>query len=287
MLVDLFDWLDGLEPHSATEIVSLYEHSQAIEAKVTDVLAQMNQAATMEAKIEDQMEILQRASTVSFSLYLHLSFEPNAYCSKNLEARSNKPLDTPVWKQQRAPNPNYLCNAPGCRSNCHFVRLFTPISRLLRLRCATCDHSHRSHSRTRYVWAQENDTQASVDEGLKKWEEVKAEKEDAELLIATYESALRDLNDAMGRTMGALARLAEDYAALSLSGPFSVHVEKAIRLLEHRYMDMEQKGVGKEQLEEMQDSLNLMKRKLELVMKAEEKALRRCRGRGAPWVVRE
>ena len=75
MLVGLFDWLDGLEPHSATEIVSLYEHSQAIEAKVTDALAQMNQAATMEAMIEKQIEVLQRASAVSFSLCLHLSFE--------------------------------------------------------------------------------------------------------------------------------------------------------------------------------------------------------------------
>ena len=113
-----------------------------------------------------------------------------------------------------------------------------------------------------------------MDEHLKKWEEAKAEKEGTELLIATYESTLGDLNDAMGRTMGALARLVEDYAALSLSGPFSTHVEKAIRLLEHRYKGMEQNGVSKEQLDKMRDSLDLMKRKLELVTKAEEEALK-------------
>ena len=72
MLVDLFDWLDGLEPHSTTGIVSLYEHSQAIEAKVTDALAQMNQTVTIEAMIEKQVEMLQRASAVSFFLCLHL-----------------------------------------------------------------------------------------------------------------------------------------------------------------------------------------------------------------------
>ena len=113
-----------------------------------------------------------------------------------------------------------------------------------------------------------------MDEGLKKWEEAKAEKQDAELLIATYESTLGDLNEAMDRTMGALARLAEDYAALSLSGPFSVHMEKAIRLLEHRHKGMEQNGVSEEQLDKMRDSLDLMKRKLELVTKAEEEALK-------------
>ena len=65
MLVDLFDWLDGLKPHPMTGIVSLYENSQAIEAKVTDVLAQMNQASKIEAKIEEQMEKSRKASAVS------------------------------------------------------------------------------------------------------------------------------------------------------------------------------------------------------------------------------
>ena len=140
-----------------------------------------------------------------------------------MEACSKKPLNMPVWKQQRTSHSNYLCNAPECHSNCHSLRLFTPISRLLRLRCATCNHSHRSHSRTRHVWAQQNDTQASVDEG---WEAAKVEKEDTELLISTYEGALGDLNDAMDRNVDDLARLTEDYTALSLSGPFSAHMRR-------------------------------------------------------------
>lgn len=73
MLVNLFDWLDDLEPHPMTGIVSLYENSQAIEARVKDVLGQMNQAATMEGKIEGQIKKLQSVSAVSFSHCLHLS----------------------------------------------------------------------------------------------------------------------------------------------------------------------------------------------------------------------
>ena len=188
-----------------------------------------------------------------------------------MEACSKKPLNTPAWKQQRITYSNYLCNAPECHSNCHSFRLFTPILRLLRLRCAKCNHSHRSHSRTRHVWAQENDMQGSVDEG---WEANKAAKEETELLIATCESGLKDINDAMDRSLDDLARLTEDFATLSLSGPFSAHVEKAIRLLEHRYMEMERKGLRQEELDKMGDRLDLTRRKLELVKMAEEKALK-------------
>jgi len=189
-----------------------------------------------------------------------------------MEACSNKPLDTPVWEQQPVPNSTYICNATGCHSNCHSSRLLTPILRLLRLQCTNCNHPHRSHSRTRHAWVKEDDTQAAADENVKKWEAAKAEKEETELLIATDESALKDLNDAMTRTIDELAQRVEDYATLSLSGPFSVHMEKTIRLLEQRHTDMEQKGSSKEQLEKVKDSLELMKRKLELVAKAEERA---------------
>ena len=72
MLVDLFDWLDGLEPQSTTEIVSLYEKSQAIEVKITNTLAQMDQASAQMAKINKLIEELQKKSAVSFSPYLGL-----------------------------------------------------------------------------------------------------------------------------------------------------------------------------------------------------------------------
>jgi len=51
MLVKLFDWLDGLRPQSVTEIVSLCEHSQVIEATITNAFALMNPAAELEIPI--------------------------------------------------------------------------------------------------------------------------------------------------------------------------------------------------------------------------------------------
>jgi hypothetical protein len=71
----------------------------------------------------------------------------------------------------------------------------------------------------------------SVDDNMKKqWEAAKDEKEKTEALVATSKSALDDLSYAMDEAMDELARLAEEYACLSLSGCFSAPLEKAIRL---------------------------------------------------------
>ncbi len=68
MLVELFDWLDGLEPQPTNEIKDLYEKSQDIELKVTDTLTQMEQATTKVVEIKKLMEDLRNGNAVSFHL---------------------------------------------------------------------------------------------------------------------------------------------------------------------------------------------------------------------------
>jgi hypothetical protein len=51
VLVELFDWLDGIEPRPTSEIIKLYKVSQQIEAKITGTLAQVEQAAAKKAAI--------------------------------------------------------------------------------------------------------------------------------------------------------------------------------------------------------------------------------------------
>jgi len=75
MLVELFDWLGGLEPQPTTEIVKLYEMSQTIEAGITNTLAQMDQTADKINEINELMKELQVKSAVSFSPPLHLEFK--------------------------------------------------------------------------------------------------------------------------------------------------------------------------------------------------------------------
>ena len=72
MLVNLFDWLDDLEPQPTTDIVALYKTSRSIESKITNVFAQMDQASTQMAEINKLVEELRKKSPVSFSSNFNL-----------------------------------------------------------------------------------------------------------------------------------------------------------------------------------------------------------------------
>ena len=65
MLVNLFDWLDGLEPQPVTEIVSLYEKYKDIEAKTIKTLAQVDQAVATKSEIDKCVDRLRKSSMVS------------------------------------------------------------------------------------------------------------------------------------------------------------------------------------------------------------------------------
>ena len=68
MSVELFDWLDGLEPQPTKEITALYEKYQVIDSVITGTLAQMSQAAIKTAEIEKLMKDLENGTDVSFHL---------------------------------------------------------------------------------------------------------------------------------------------------------------------------------------------------------------------------
>ena len=67
MLVDLFDWLDGLNPRPITDIVDLYHISQSIEAMITNTFAKLDQATTKKVEIDRLFFALKNSSKVSAS----------------------------------------------------------------------------------------------------------------------------------------------------------------------------------------------------------------------------
>ena len=103
------------------------------------------------------------------------------------------------------------------------------------------------------------------------WEAAKSEQEKTDALAKTSKKALSDLGCIIDDAMDELARLADDYAQLSLSGSFSAPLEKAIWLLEQQCKAMEEKGVGPEQLVKVRSSLEEMTERLGLLRKAQEK----------------
>ena len=84
MLVDLFDWMGGREPQPTREIVALYETSQAIETKITNTIAQMDQVAAMIAEVNKLVKAVQ-TNSVSPLLYSHLAF----LCMSNVGTRGS------------------------------------------------------------------------------------------------------------------------------------------------------------------------------------------------------
>lgn len=101
---------------------------------------------------------------------------------------------------------------------------------------------------------------------------VKDEKEKTTALIAINEIVLHKLNQAIDGATSDLAQLVEDYGRFSLSGSFLEQLGSTIRLLEQRYKEMENNGMGPLHLQEKKKSLDDVKRKLEFLNSAKENA---------------
>ena len=78
MLVKLFDWLDGLEPQPATEIVCLHEMHQNIDVITTTILDARDQEVDRGVELDTLRTRHKNHSAVSLSLCLHLKFESYA-----------------------------------------------------------------------------------------------------------------------------------------------------------------------------------------------------------------
>lgn len=193
-------------------------------------------------------------------------------------------IDALVWKQQPASTLNYLCNTPDCHSTCGVEHSLAGVILLFPMQlslCSKCNHPHLSHFHLRSTWMQVHEAQVSVDDNMRRqWEAAKDDQGRTQALIETSESALGDLSGIIDDAMDELARLADEYARLSLSGSFSAPLEKAIWLLEQQCRGMEEKGVDREMLGKVRGRLDEMRRRLDLLGKVKEKGIRRIERKG-------
>jgi len=81
---------------------------------------------------------------------------------------------------------------------------------------------------------------------------------------------LHKLDQVINGGIGDLAQLVERYSRLALSGGFSARVDKAVKLLEQHYMVLKKHRVDQDQLQRVEVSLDLMRKKLELLNNAKE-----------------
>lgn len=98
---------------------------------------------------------------------------------------------------------------------------------------------------------------------------------DAEYGIAQKEVTMIELQEAvdkmsqdMAKALAKIGTLAESYAKLSLSGSFAGQVEKSVRMLELTLEGMRGNGTDAGTIEIVEESLNIMKMKLQVVEQA-------------------
>ncbi len=185
-------------------------------------------------------------------------------------------ITMPVWKLQNSSTNNMICGQAKCYSNCEIdyqSNIPLDLKGRFKGKCNKCNHSLWDHHRCRSTWENVIDTQVLLDQGVKRqWAAARDGKGKMAVLNAFRERVLRDLNQVIDGATNDLAQHVERYTRLSLSGNFSAQVSSIVRLLEQNYTTLETKGVGPDQLQKVKESLEHMKRKLELLNSAKENA---------------
>ena len=134
-------------------------------------------------------------------------------------------------------------------------------------KCKRCNHRFQDHHHFDVKWVQISDnSDLAINE---RWQTARDDEKN-EVLRTISRQALDGCNQRIDDATQHLAQLAEEYSRLSLSGSFSAQVEKAVKLLKLRYEAMEQNGVSGDHLRKVKESLDLMEKKLELLIRANE-----------------
>ena len=173
-----------------------------------------------------------------------------------------------VWKQQRSSTINMICGQVNCYSNCHIdydSNIPHDLNGFFEWLCDKCNHSLWDHHRCHAKWEQVRNTQTPVDQEMKKWETAKNGTEKTAILVAVSEKVLHDLDQIISGAINSLEEGVGRYTCLSLSGFFSAQVGSAVKLLEQKYIVLEEKCINKDHLQRVEESFNCMKRKLDLV----------------------
>ncbi|KAJ6506122.1 hypothetical protein DFH09DRAFT_943318, partial [Mycena vulgaris] len=227
-IVRFFDWLDDLKPQPTTDILTLFNKSQTIQQKICDTVSQMAQAQDKSEEIKRLIRQIECHSICHEPRDLEFSLDPAKlrYCWA-------------MW---------------GLKATLFF-----------RNKCRVCQHPVEQHAYWRAVWKEHDETQISVDEGMKSAKEGKAKDEAA---LEAMQQALADVDRVVERKMVELADLAEEYGKMSLSGSFLAHLERGITLLEMHLASLRESNTDSEQMKRLEGNVAELKRKLDVLKEA-------------------
>ncbi|EDR10206.1 uncharacterized protein LACBIDRAFT_325894 [Laccaria bicolor S238N-H82] len=251
MLVKIFNWIDGLQPQATNDITSLYDASIEIEYKITNTLARMTQLA--EAK-----DVLDKLVEDSNGTEL----------TDSGAANFKKVIQKGTWTLQDTDTYNTTCQFSLCYTNCQEKCSggFTLLGRwkLIKCRklayyggtCIECSHSMKHHLQGKKAWYEKLEKINCIDETT---------------TIAEVLKTIDTCNENIEEATAQIGRLAEQYSELSLSGSFSGQVGKSVRLIETHLESIRNRS-DPESAKRIEESLNVLKKKLRLLEDAAEAA---------------
>ncbi|PBK60457.1 hypothetical protein ARMSODRAFT_944889 [Armillaria solidipes] len=235
MLVEMFDWLDGL--------MSLYDQSQKIETEIAHTLAIMHQAAKTDRELDKIQKELDGAEV---STDRH-----NIVCTV-LDCYSNCHIGCSL---------DFILGPDELR-NC------ISMSESGGVRCQECKHGREFHRCFDSIWAIREVFEVKVNQEAKaKFENAQNAKKGAEEL-KNQVNKKAVLQDRIKNATEELGRLVEHYSNLSLSGSFTGQVETAVKMLEQNLGGMRESRAARETIDKVQASLDSMREKLEVLKEA-------------------
>ena len=161
----------------------------------------------------------------------------------------------------------------GGRKVVSFFRGNTTQARHPRKVCK-CGHPDESHSLRRSLWKQ-RDTNWVIDgDAEKKYNKAKRKDDENRKIMVDTKRIIDSLDKKMEQELASVRQLVESYASLSLAGSFAGQVKKVIQYVELNLETMGNNTSDPKLVEMVEDSLEILKKKLKVVEEASERAER-------------
>ncbi|GJE92647.1 hypothetical protein PsYK624_088020 [Phanerochaete sordida] len=265
MLVELFDWVDMRTPQPTKDIVSLYTQTQSIDQNIANALSRMDASAKQQIKLQKIIDDLGKAEQ-DIDYY---------------KDRTVVETDVEVLVQVKTERHNTLCTGiADCRSNCHegcgldFALKDSELADCSSMQptgtvCNVCHHPRQNHKHFNVKWDTETQKQKQPNpEAVQRLKDARtakdAQQQAREIAQGFIDEYARDIETYTDE----IARLAEEYSKLALSGSFAGQVEKSVQLLDYNLEKMKSNGTPSETIAQVQSCRNSMQAKLDLLKKA-------------------
>ncbi|KAG8738670.1 hypothetical protein FRC10_006617 [Ceratobasidium sp. 414] len=266
-LNDWLGWLDSRDVQMTVEIDRLYRISTDIESRIDSTLATMALLSEQHQQYEKIRANLQDAKRAKSAL-------------EDME-KQEKEL---VWERKTTDQPNTICIASGCYSNCHSpcnmrqTEDYTSLGRWCKVfknwgplpvwdgassTCKICEHPSKEHRHYTQIHIQRPRV---VDQEKKRMLAGSATgAERLQVAKAAAERKLAEIKEEMASAQDTIRILIESYNESSLSRSFAGHVRSAIHMLKLRKEDLNTKPGTDAELQLINESISKFEQQLALL----------------------